>query len=76
MNLQVSNLVTGAHETHATQNILFDMAGVPQATPVRLFYILSLLSKRGRRSWTESKERKLKKLLQKVLSQEITQKVL
>ena len=28
----------------------------------------------GRRSWTESKERKLKKLLQKVLSQEITQK--
>ena len=37
--------MTGAHETHATQNILFDMAGVPQATPVRLFYILSLLSK-------------------------------
>ena len=37
--------MTEAHETHATQNILFDMAGVPQATPVRLFYILSLLSK-------------------------------
>ena len=34
----------------------------------------SLLYQGGRRSWTESKERKLKKLLQKVLSQEITQK--
>ena len=32
------------------------------------------LHRGGRRSWTESKERKLKKLLQKVLSQEITQK--
>ena len=36
--------------------------------------VLVLLLLGGRRSWTESKERKLKKILQKVLSQEITQK--
>jgi len=38
---KVSNLVKGGQETHATQNILFDMAGVPRATPELLEEIVA-----------------------------------